>query len=406
MNQINWMLNFYIKCFKIFALLSLGYLNLSAQQDELEKMRKEFENYKVQENKRFEEYRERENKAFAAFLKNKWVEVQTEPAMPSIPSPPLPPEIINSAPDENQLIVPPPTPEAELSSESKPIPTPIPNPSPESPSENTPQIELIYFGSTLQIPYDSKINIQPRGISESNISQYWTEMSRTKYSITQDYIERVANTMKLGDWAKFSLVRQLSEKLFTETDAQILYQFFMWNQMGYHARVGASGGKLILLLPSIHKLYGLPFAQLGGNRYYIVSGGQTTSLTTFAKDFSKSNRALNMELQQSQTFSKKQKLRKLKPKTPALEIALEYNENLTDFLNIMPQTDLDVIFKAKVSEEITEKFKKELMPSLNGKSELDQVSILLSFVQNSFPYKTDQEQFGREKYFYVEEILH
>ena len=33
------------------------------------------------------------------------------------------------------------------------------------------------------------------------------------------------------------------------------------------------------------------------------------------------------------------------------------------------------------------------------------VGILLNFVQTSFDYQTDEEQFGREKYFYPEEIL-
>jgi len=34
------------------------------------------------------------------------------------------------------------------------------------------------------------------------------------------------------------------------------------------------------------------------------------------------------------------------------------------------------------------------------------VDFLLAFVQQSFAYKTDNEQFGREKYFFVEESLH
>lgn len=394
-------LNLFNVLLRIIVLLCWSIiLPLSAQGDELEKMRKDFENYKAQENARFEAYRDKENKAFAAFLKNKWVEVKTEPALPSIPSPPLPAEIIQAAPEESPVSVPTPTPE------STPIPEPTPEPTAVSPSDNTPRLELIYFGSTLQIPFDPKINFQPIGISESDISHYWTEMSKVDFSITQKYIERVSQSMQLGDWAKFALVRQLSEKLHTSADAQILFQFFMWNQMGYHARVGASSGRLILLLPSIHKLYGLPFVQLGGNRYYIVSGSLATSMTSFTKDFSRSNRALNMELQQSPVFTKKQKHRNLRPKSPSIDAAFEYNENLTDFLYIMPQTDLDVIFKAQVSKEVTERFKQELMPILSGKSEFDQVSVLLSFVQNSFPYQTDQEQFGKEKYFYVEEILH
>ena len=39
-------------------------------------------------------------------------------------------------------------------------------------------------------------------------------------------------------------------------------------------------------------------------------------------------------------------------------------------------------------------------------SEEEAVDFLLTFVQKAFPYKTDDAQFGRERYLFVEESLH
>jgi hypothetical protein len=194
--------------------------------------------------------------------------------------------------------------------------------------------------------------------------------------------------------------------MFSEINHQILFQFFLWNQLGFHARVAASGNELILLLPSKHKLYGLPFVVLDGNRYYIVSGKNAGMMRTFSRNFSKANKPIDMELKDSPVFAQKWNQRKLKPAKLNMESEINYNLNLTDFLNVLPQTDLEVIFKAKVAESVAEKFKNDLSPLLVGKSEVEQVSVLLNFVQQSFLYQTDQEQFGREKYFYVEEMLH
>jgi hypothetical protein len=40
---------------------------------------------------------------------------------------------------------------------------------------------------------------------------------------------------------------------------------------------------------------------------------------------------------------------------------------------------------------------------LEGKSKLEQVATLLSFMHEGFPYMTDDNQFGREKFFFYEE---
>ena len=47
----------------------------------------------------------------------------------------------------------------------------------------------------------------------------------------------------------------------------------------------------------------------------------------------------------------------------------------------------------------------KLTPYLEGKTETDKVAFLLDFVQNKFEYKTDREQFGREKFFFPDELL-
>ena len=41
--------------------------------------------------------------------------------------------------------------------------------------------------------------------------------------------------------------------------------------------------------------------------------------------------------------------------------------------------------------------------ALDGKSEVESVNMILDLIQYGFDYKTDDEQFGREKYNYIEE---
>ena len=40
-----------------------------------------------------------------------------------------------------------------------------------------------------------------------------------------------------------------------------------------------------------------------------------------------------------------------------------------------------------------------------GKTNVEKINILLAFIQKAIPYRTDQEQFGKERYMFAEECL-
>ena len=87
------------------------------------------------------------------------------------------------------------------------------------------------------------------------------------------------------------------------------------------------------------------------------------------------------------------------------DIAVEVNKNVIDFYDDYPQTNLDVYFKASISADSGNSMLNGLKPIIQNESEGNAVNMLLRFVQNAFSYKTDDEQFGREKYFFPEETL-
>jgi hypothetical protein len=85
---------------------------------------------------------------------------------------------------------------------------------------------------------------------------------------------------------------------------------------------------------------------------------------------------------------------------------VHYNQNAIRFFNTYPQTDLPVFFSGVVAAETERSLLAGLGPIIAGKSETEAVNILLRFVQTAFEYQTDDEQFGREKYFFAEEAIH
>jgi hypothetical protein len=62
-------------------------------------------------------------------------------------------------------------------------------------------------------------------------------------------------------------------------------------------------------------------------------------------------------------------------------------------------------FNAPVSTAAAHDLLEGLTPLIKGKSEVEAVNILLRFVQTAFKYKTDEENFGREKPLFVDETV-
>ena len=66
----------------------------------------------------------------------------------------------------------------------------------------------------------------------------------------------------------------------------------------------------------------------------------------------------------------------------------------------------DRYVNAKVNPAVAGRLLSALAPIVEGKSETEAANLLINFVQTGFKYATDQEQFGYEKPFFVEELFY
>jgi hypothetical protein len=75
------------------------------------------------------------------------------------------------------------------------------------------------------------------------------------------------------------------------------------------------------------------------------------------------------------------------------------------FMDTYPVTDLQWYFLAATSDGTRTSLARELRAATTGMNEDEALNLLLRFAQTAFAYKTDEDQFGREKYMFVEETL-
>ena len=125
---------------------------------------------------------------------------------------------------------------------------------------------------------------------------------------------------------------------------------------------------------------------------------------------------LSLYIQQNQKFEyKASDLRTLTSKRyPNVQVQIQVNENLIDFYNTYPASEVNGNFMTKwamyantpLDEHVKEKLYPALMDKINGLSQLDAVNKLLNWVQTAFAYEYDDKVWGHDRAFFAEETLY
>jgi hypothetical protein len=376
----------------------------------------EFKQWLQQEKSSFQEYKDKRDKEFTAFLKTQWkgVELLKGFKRDTAPKPVVMPMARPVAkPDVTDK------PEPVSPSMVKKLPLPVLPvtqaelpPEPAVPPKGI-KITVDYFGNSLIFYYDQKLKAPIFGaISEKSVSAFWSTLSLADYDALIEQINTKAKALKLSDWSYALLVNSISKQIYPAVkNNQSLLTWFIMAKAGYKARIAYDSQNVYLLIPSHQQLYSVPYFTLEKTRYYAVSfDGKENRLGqvyTYDGNYPGADKALDMRLVDEVITKRRLEQRDLsfefEGKKYAIKIA--YDGQRVNYMSTYPQLDLEWYFKARVDVATATSLQNQLQEYIRGMDEQRAVNYLLRFVQTSLKYKTDERQFGKENYLFLEETL-
>lgn len=376
-----------------------------------EQQKKAIKGYKTD----FQKYTIEEDREFSEFLKKRWSEFQVlsgkeipDGSKPIIPPAFIPDTFIDRAEPINIVV----DSELLLIDNSELIPSTriaIPSkPTPKNTIIREAIVEFDFFGSDIILAMDiALISGFEKAPSEIAFSKYWTKAARADYPYVINQLIKYSNMMKLNDWAYYMLVDKLSNQIYPDdNNSKELLTWFILVKSGYNAKIGYNAHDISLMLACKQQIFRYSYISLNGVNYFLPKSLNST-LYTYEKDFGGSDKLFNLNLIESPNLGSETKTRNLSFNYQGKNhsLAFSFEPSLIAFYHAYPAVDFTTYFNASVSELTQESIVSQLKPILDNKSELEQVEILLTFIQQAFPYQTDEEQFGREKYFFVEDIF-
>jgi len=398
-----------LRYFLLFAHVC-WFQHFHAQEDA---WKKEFNAFQLKNKAEFDDFRKQINAEYAQKLKANWEEFSLLKPIPKpkIPEPPVAPikdPVISNEPTKNPVLldVPAPkpasdpvvVPKTDPATDLPPLPENIPLPT------GIPTQQLNFFQLSLNFPVDPGVRVACKQVSETAISTYWSQMSSSNYSVLLAALEQLKSSHHFNDWTMYLVVEDLAKAIHTDLNAQKAFQFFFLNQLGYDVKIASSGG-YHLLVNFMNTVYNYSYSNFDNKRYYFMSDLGLERIHTMPANFSKVARPIDLNQRQVPELGGSSTARTLYLKDQRQQITLAYRQSALNYYNRIPPSDFSIFFNASLTSEVATRLTSELKPLLSGLSEVEAVQLLLSFVQQSFDYQTDQQQFGQEKYFFPEEIL-
>jgi len=355
-----------------------------------------FEEWQKQESRAFENYQTQMDREFIEILKRDWQEYQAidtpipyqkpKPQKQPISQPKQnPKEVIKVNPKPFKLISIP-----KLPQKHKLI--------------GYDKVAFRLFSIDIEILYDKRLKYTPISISTSTIADFWNHSSSCNYRPIIKQIKEYQEVYGLDDWTTYILVQKFTKQISHNSNSQTLLNWFILLKLGIDTKIGFSSNIISLLIHTKEKLYGVSFFTLNGKKYYNFNHRDSDRLQIYRGEIDTLHamRFLNQKIKIP--FDIKNREIKFTYQNREYILNIPYNKNLINLYNTYPQLNYNRY--RQISTLSRDFIVQKLLPIVSNMSETQAVNFLLRLTQNGFEYKTDNENFGKEKVMFFEETLH
>ncbi|MDE7381606.1 MAG: hypothetical protein K2N03_05710 [Muribaculaceae bacterium] len=363
-------------------------------------------------------FRDRVNKEYADFMRlYPWISIKKENPHPA-------PVIIEPEPDvipeEEESIIETPSPVIieDVIKIQQPEPQPLPIEEISEPEEREviSYLDILFYGTKIKIRDPRLSEWRLTGTTENDFANGFDFLSKNSTNSLIIDCLNIRDSLSLPDWGYIKLLDKISSELKgTDTNEKSLLLGFLLNQSGYKVRYGLDfKGSLFILISTRGILYDHHRYFLDNEWYYSYTNpdGRDVKICNFNMP---GEQSFDMGIRCSPNFdySPGNKREITVKRHPEVSLSLTPNQNLIDFFNDYPEATLDdspysmwaIHGNTPVSKEIKEQIYPVLRDHIKEKSELESLQFLLKVAQ-SFPYGFDENIWGKDRAFWMEESWH
>ena len=387
--------------------LIIAFLALSLSANAQNTYTNDFQQFRENMMKDYDGFRKTVMEDYDKYLEGVWKEYEkfTEHKRDKTPKPKVIPVFKpTDTPSKPVVVEPIITPNSEPKPALKPIAPSVPSPpsapqvpsAPTLPSTPTPLPKMVtvdFYSNDIKMP-----------AIESDIAKAWKALKVSNLKDIIPTIKTVLSTLGMSDWGNVMLIEKYIESLFPQCDVdqhRIATQFILSN-LGYDVRLATNDNQIVLLIPFDEKIYDMPYLKIAEKTYYIYpdNKGRLMSCNLPEGD---TGRKIGTIFSGNINIGEEYKSFILSG--AGIQVKGKVNTAIMPLLNSYVSLGISDIARCNVDKTLRNDIVEQVREQVKELNEVQAANKILQFVQYAFDYATDEEQFGREKYFFMEENL-
>ncbi|WP_295935624.1 hypothetical protein [uncultured Alistipes sp.] len=396
--------------------------------------------YQARRRQAYTEFQENYRKAYSDYMRKRWeafrseapvpVPVRREPDVPVVKQPdapatptqdqipydkvieqPVAPVVADVPTEPEKPVVPekPVAPEKPADDKGKPQ-TPVTEPG----TEAAPAVDasracrFAFYGTDCSVSLTSSHRFRLASLQENSVANAWDRVAGGSYDAVANECRELKKQLNLNDWGYYDLVRTLSDAFCGKKSGEsVVLQAFLMAETGYKVRLARGDSDLYLLLALNDQVYERPYFQIDGQTFYLLDNVQRGASYRICNFSIPGERPMSLAMPEPPRFTRKAAAAVVrKTEDGKLTTKVTVNRNLIDFYSNYPPCYWNIYAATRLTQSTRDQFYPALRDALSAKSEYDAANLLLHYLHQAFPYKTDAAQFGRERTFFAEEMYY
>lgn len=278
---------------------------------------------------------------------------------------------------------------------------------PEASDTQTRVVQFSFYGTDQVVSVPQRYGtFHPEGISEKEVSEFWKSLSECEYQCILSDCNKYRIALGYNDWAVLKWVEALADIIFPQNihSEQKIFTVFLMNHLGLRVKFARSDDKLVVLFSSMQQIYARKFVVIDTYPYYLAEDIPSASnVYTYRGEYGRITRPLDMRISKPLRIGDEKKLSVNKYSSVwEKSIDCQLPAAIIDFYSDYPQMDAKVYASSVPSPDFVDQIK-GLFVREPGQDDSTYINRILSYMHLDFNYMVDQDQFGYEKPFFLEE---
>ncbi len=268
-------------------------------------------------------------------------------------------------------------------------------------------VSINWCGMTMTLP-DANLTENITDISKKGLVSYLELVNNSR--ISKDVLPQminIATSCNFNDWCLFLLIESYVNKVKARanTNTRNFLCWYIMVQMGFDVRLAFNGNNIFYLIPFKQQVYSHGFITIHDTPYYVWGEGKIDEQAGLSTPDLPNDVGEHVNLVIFKNLNLPYNTRRFTHTFSGRTLSIDVNVNLINVMKQFPQMPIPAYAISAGDPKARKQLLGQMKSFINGMSELDAANFILQFIQ-SFSYATDDEQFGYEKPFFIEETLY